>query len=894
MTLVSAPQHFTLGVLKNSSDSLSPKSVRINVRGRGMLCRVVLQFEFEEVTSDKAQFFAFECPWSAALSEVEINGEKAPKASSQLQRNSLPESLKPDAEAVCQGRNIQSVGCWVEPGTALKSMSFEFVLALELLWYRGELKFSSPDMECEIELAGSWNLTGLTGAALSFGGACSEFRLDTLEASKYSFKGTAKVLKGESASLYLKLDEKKAASLCLYSPPAEDGSRPGCSAVAVVAPVRPQLSRDPVSLALLTEVRSPQEGLIVRELIERIAKELKEGDRLCLRVLGAPASEGATNWIAPGDVDDETLAAVLQPSSIGRVENLNDALTEAVPGFKGMTHLVVATPGSSVDVGGTAELGVPTYLFGTGRHPSMRELDALATSNTGFVCAQHLDGLDSFLARLKIRLGAPLLSDFKLEGWGVEDSYPKGRTNVFMDRPTLSMGRYDGLLPTTVILGGLSPTGSRLAQRVKVEKIADLNFLPLYERKNQARLPQLSRCYTRSAAGVVVYEVGRPIEPTLIFDFDSETTSTFAPPTLDSVGSAVSLDEDIFGAPEPVLGGEDLFAGVPESNEDQDHLFGGVEFESDIFDSGENSEMATASEVDIFDGPAMPVIQSGTDTPFDAPVLANPEKTQPLLYVGDIQAVDDEPRDEVDPFASIDSAQTQELSRSDAFLEPVFESEDSEESSEVSEESSAKSETLDQESHGERPGNAETLLHVKLVKEPVTEAEDGVDEEPPKKPAKRTKRLLSWKDKPPGDGELKAEEEPKSSPSLAPQTDSQELEAADVDPREPEVREPEIAGPSSEAPDLEPQAGEGQSWVEHLVALDQSSTESWLATCSIDDIALGLVNKNREDLYERVLSCLSGPRKQAIVTQMELARLLDPAELAQASINLDKQLLQET
>ena len=571
-----AHQMFSLGVMTGPKGRLSPpKRTQVEIVGRGLFVRVLLTFEFESQVDRVGRIFLLEQPWNAVLDKVWVNQdsllglEETPPPAHPL----APAQLAAVEEEMTKSSTHLITVC-LDDDLDLSRLVFEFVLAVEMCWHEGSLVFGSGQgPQREIEFKGRWGLGGLAGSHLTFHEASSGCRLETLEASKYRWSERVTVSSSEPACVKLSLDEKKAASIAVYSPSSSADSNVGCAAVAVVAPIRPQLVRDPVRLAIALEVRNPQEGLLLRTLVEKIAGLLNERDEFCLLLAGTEEPQVLVPWSSMESFRDESLGKILAPSTLGRAPNIWKNVKELAPDYRGATHLLLASSGSRIYPGADFSLQIPVFVFAMGRNPHRNQLESLFQRQGGFLSEGTSEQIEEVLAKLRIRLSPPLLSDFKLEGWGLDDVRPTGSTQVFTDQPTLVFGLYEGLLPKTVTLSGQSPAGQKLAQRVKVELLEEMDLKPLYQDRVR-RWDASSELFDarRGPKAMVIClsdreELNRRFPPassdavpTVI---DNIGAQALGPPTIAIASPAVSLENEMLGAPELSVGEPDLFSMEP-------------------------------------------------------------------------------------------------------------------------------------------------------------------------------------------------------------------------------------------------------------------------------------------------------------------------------------------
>jgi hypothetical protein len=474
-----ATQTFGLGSLIGPTGTVAPSLVTIEIEGRGVFAKVNLTFEFDGSGAASERLFLLEKPSDAVPSLIAVNGQSLSPESGHAGHKSVP---RPQFQALEEALSVPSSHLLVleiAPETPLTAVSLEFVVAVDLQWHRGTFFFRSPEGGRSVSFSGRWELSGLPGAGIAFAGAASQCRLETLEGARHRWSEQLAVAQEESVAIEFSLDEKKAASIAVFSPSKTAG--PGCAAVAVVAPIRPQLAREPVRVAILVEVRNPQEGLLLRSMVERTVSILKPQDEFCVLLVGTGSPGVLVPWSSNEAISDETLAKLLEPTVIGRAPDMWANLQALAPHLRTSSHLLLATSGAPTYPSKGLVSNTPVFVFATGRRPFKSQLESLSQRSGGFSMEGNAETLDTLLERLRIRLSPPLLSDFKLEGWGVTELRPSGATQVYTDQPTLVFGLYEGLLPKTVTLSGQSPSRQKLAQRVKVESLDGIDLMPLYQ-----------------------------------------------------------------------------------------------------------------------------------------------------------------------------------------------------------------------------------------------------------------------------------------------------------------------------------------------------------------------------------------------------------------------------
>lgn len=583
-------QKFSLGTLFIGKESQAPNQVKLSIRGRGVFCSVRLDLSFATDDPSVPRVLIVDRPWNAILTRLSLNSELVDEGSlGGEERIELPGHLNDAVGRELSDGSPEALCCHFEVGQSLRTVTLEFALACDVLWHQSEILFRSFAGATRLSVQANWDLSGLPGAHLECSGVGSESRFSSLEGSRQNWTEELVVGAGEELGLTLALDEKKAASLCLYS---EFGS-PGCGAVMVVAPVRPQLVRKPVKIAVIAEVRNPQDGLIVRDLIDNLSSSLNSDDLLSIFLMGSTFTRSLLEWTEAAHLQEETLAQLLEPEHMGRAQYFWESFQQVAESCRDASHLVVATPGADDAMPDDFNLAQPVFAFATGRRPNTSGMEAMAIRSNGFLSENSIEGIDSFLKRIEIRLSPPLLRDFRLEGWGLEDIHPPGLTQVYTDKPTVVLGQYDGLLPQTVTLGGYSPAGQKLAQRVRVETFSDFDLMPLYQRKVQPfeeKNKSLRKLW--KSQGFTLAEVVRPFPNAELFSQQESPADADAasdgPPSMEAVPPAVAFDDEmeLFAGPAGGSVSDDIFADSPPHDEEIFSPPGQADFFSASVDDG--------------------------------------------------------------------------------------------------------------------------------------------------------------------------------------------------------------------------------------------------------------------------------------------------------------------
>jgi hypothetical protein len=879
-----AQQTFGLGSLVGAQGATAPSMATIEIEGRGVFAKVRLSFEFADTAPGTTErLFLLEKPSDAVPSQIALNGQPLAECPPREAR-SVPRTHLAAMEEALTVPSSHLMAVEVAEGVALEKLFFEFIVAVDLQWHRGAFLFRSPEGVRQVSFSGRWELAGLPGAGISFTEAASPCRLETLEASRHRWSESLTVGSEQPAVMEFSLDEKKAASIAVYSP--SESSGPGCAAVAVIAPVRPQLARDAVRLALLVEVRNPQEALLIRNMVERAVSLLKAQDEFCVMLVGTDSPTSLVPWSSAEAISDDLLARLLEPTVIGRAPDLWANMQSVSSQLRGATHHLLATSGAPTYPGKGMLSQTPVFIFATGHRPFKSQLESLSQRSGGFLMQGSSEAVETLVERMRIRLSPPLLSDFKLEGWALTGLRPAGATQVYTDQPTLVFGLFEGLLPKTVTLSGQSPSRQKLAQRVKVENLEEIDLMPLYLDRVARWDGESDPVEHWSGDGVVVCNISHaealPMRYTAETASPSSSEATMAiemegPPTILFAHSAVTMDDaPMMGAPEveqdTFFGADDggIFGSVGEMFEGPAPLFEGP---TSAFEGPSSSEAPptigaapsfdesptigaalTFDEPSTFDAPpsiaAAPTFD-GPPTIGGAPSIEGPPSfAEPDLFFsepapgdsfmgGAVQIRKAEPidiggtiGDEIDLFA--DPA---ELGRSPAPSAP-----EASFSMPVGPPTIFKSEDGDEAPAPQPPA---------VRPEPASARAEATAEESGKR------RLLSWRrqeaDPPPaGSGPAPTE--------WAPRTVSPEW--------------------SSE-------------WLEAFQAMDPGAAERWLESCSIDQLGLA-ASLLEAEVVEGLLARLSPHRRRAVRTQIAWGRLLEGYECEQADRQLALSLTQHS
>lgn len=652
-------QRFSLGALVSGKQIAAPREVAVTIQGRGIFCRIALEYSFTDDDPSSVRVFAMDRPWNAVLTDALVNGEPLDSVSSLETPLPLPQSLKVGVEEVLQEGSAEGICCYIEPGKSLRSISLTFVMVCDVLWHQSLVDFFSACDSVSMQMEVVWDLAGLPGAALSCEGEAADSRFSHLDTARYQWSETIKVGRGGRLGIKLALDEKKAASLCLFS--TKDG-KSGCGAVVVVAPVRPQLQRKPVKVAVFLEIRNPQEGLLTRELIDRLCATLNADDQMTLYSIGSGEVHCVMPWQEAAQVNEEVLSRLLNPSLMGRPQNYWESFSRLLSECGDATHVILSTPGPKELPPAEVSTNLPVFSFVTARKPNASTLAELSAGTGSFVGESSVDGVDSFLQRMNVRLSPPLLREFRLDGWGLESAVPVKPTQVFMDKPTLVLGLYEGLLPQTVTLAGVAPAGQKLGQRVKVENFSEFSLEPLHLQAARQGYG-LEHCLQQAwrGEGVHLLEINRPAPTAELFSVDdlSDNDSLLGfggPPAIETVSTTMTIeDEELLGASPGDA--DDFFSGAAGDAISDDIFSSGPSLTSTPLDSAGNHS-AALKETQIFELPEererslefepeegpLPQIELQFDEPDDEPIFDSGDLLEESGEIGlNLEFPDDSP-----------------------------------------------------------------------------------------------------------------------------------------------------------------------------------------------------------------------------------------------------------
>lgn len=828
MTAQTAHQRFGLGTLVGSGGETSPQSTEVEVIGRGIFTRIRLTFGFSGLSESGPRVFIMDRPWNSVVAGVKINGEAAGPLFGRPEPKPVHAAFMTDLDSAGQGR--PGLACHIPEGVALSTLSIEFCMALELLSHQGVLAFRVPSGSREIKFTGNWNLSGLTGATLTPWGSAGSLSM-SVDGSTHAWQTVLSVSSEDEMMLSLTLDEKKPASLSLFTP-SKGGTGKGCASVAVVAPVRPQLVRDSIRVAIYVEVRNPQEGLTVRELVARAASTLKGDDQVRISLMGPDSIRPLLGWTQCEDIDDDALAPLLEPTAVGTPQDLMIALKQISQGLGDASHVILATPGAHKPAGADLALAVPTFILATGQKPHRAVLESLAEPTGGFVSELHPGGVDSFLERMRTRLSPPLLRDFKLDGWGLEEVYPPGLTQVYTDHPTLVFGLYDGLLPKKVTLTGFSPAGQKLAQRVKVESVEDFDLMPLYVETARRWKGQAGRTGVWTASDFACYAYSHPVglarllTPVEVESAAPSGPELMAPPKLGPVHTAVTMDEETFSGLSPVA-------------------------EADT----------------IYEKPKAPAIASPEPEPEpeaeddSAPLLQlkKPDSGSPVRIFGSVP--DEGEEEEAEPSLMAEPDQDFEVPTGPP---QIF-------NSGVAVEPEGSVATS-----GKRPDFAKKEEDEGSLLRGVPGGLSGAPESSPAQEAEPPPA-------PPEDVFSPEPDEPEPLLAAAPEPPITEPEFEALPATAPLSTE-SLSEPVQTAPAPAPAPTEGD-WSLRILTLDPERAREWLNQCSVDALGLALVDLDRPTA-NKILSQLDGMRREAVDLQRQMGEMLEPQERNEASREL--------
>jgi hypothetical protein len=874
-------QKFTLGSLVSASTTTYPSEVNIRIQGRGTFCRLVAEYSFSNDNPSVARLFTIDRPWNAVLVNVALNGEPAQRQESPGERKSLPAALKIGVQEVFQDGSPDIVSCFIEPGFSLRTVTLEFMMSCDVLWHKSYLTFTNLSSRVQVNFDINWDLGGLPGAQLECTDSAADSRFSSLDDTRQQWNETISLLQHGTVGIKLALDEKKAASICLFS--KKEADQFGCGAVVVVAPVRPQLLRKPVRVAVVVEVRNPQEGLATRDLVDQLSSALNPTDQISITLMGTSVTHKLLNWKQAADVQEDDLAQLLDPSMMGRAQYFWEGFQRVLEDCQDATHVLLSSPGPAEPSPNDLVCRLPVFTLAMGRKPKASNLEDLASKTGGFLSEQGIDGVDSFLQRLIIRLSPPLLRDFRLEGWGLEKVYPPGVTQVYTDKPTLVLGLYDGLLPQTVTLGGLSPAGQKLAQRVRVENFSDFSLMPLFEERSKPRGNDSNSVKAIwSSDKLHLIEATRPVDLEEVFELQEPATHDvlegMGQPAIDMVSpSSVEMDTpappDLAGPPGSDTYSGDLFSpGADGGSTMGSDLFAGADEAPKFVDDGESlfsEEPLFSDEVKIEDTDFFDEVPDSADS--DSESLADPFDQFPGS-AGDT-IVD-----------SLDFGEPSGLVRpkDQSSKEPISSSGDSFEFTPVDEDLFAP------EQRTEKLGFDGPTSEQAYPFDDDAGSDTGatISRSPTAVPSDHSDHTIS---RAPTNSGFEDDRTVAHGPVAEPTTaDGATLSRHPNDVEG--IQEPNDAYPSSD--DEPPVSRESRStvsvdfkipdWVQHLSQLETEEIRDWLVSCPIDHLALALVDTDMS-LADTFLSKLEGPRKTAVELQMEWGKLLPPEERQAAS-----------
>jgi hypothetical protein len=858
-------QQFTLGTLVSASNTTYPNEVNIQIQGRGTFCRLVIEYSFANDNPTLARLFTVERPWNAVLVSVSLNGESAQRQETAGELTTLPVGLKGGVQEAFQDGKPDIVSCFIEAGCSLRSITLEFMLACDVLWHKSLLLFTNLGNRAEVAFDVSWDLSGLPKASLDCTESAADSRFSSLDDSRQQWNETVTLVQQRQVGIELALDEKKAASICLHS--KMENEQYGCGAVVVVAPVRPQLLRKPVRVAVVVEVRNPQEGLATRDLVDQLSSTLNPTDQISIFLVGSSVTRQLLDWKQAADIQEEHLAQFLDPATMGRAQYFWEGFQRVLEDCRDATHVLLSSPGPSESSPDDLVCRLPVFTLATGRKPKSSNLEDLATRTGGFLSEQGVDGVESFLQRLIIRLSPPLLRDFRLEGWGLEKVYPPGVTQVYTDKPTLVLGLYDGLLPQTVTLGGLSPAGQKLAQRVRVESFSDFSLMPLFEQRSRLQSSESNAIRAVwNSDKFRLYEATRPVPLEEVFVLDEPESdggmNGSSPPAIDMLSPAAVE----FDSPEPTdlvePTGSDTISGDLFSASGAD---GGATIGEDLFAGSEEAPSFVEDGESLFsDEPLFPDDVEITNTDFFDEV---PESTSEETLANAFADFTSGKGDTIVSDSLIVEAMAPEpsglVSPSPKSADKTFSSGDSVEFKPIDEDLFASEGSTDKLGF-EGPVSEQAYPFAGEDGDPDTGA--TVARAPTTGPAVDSGSTLAQA---PTAGDAGA------TLSHAPSSAGSSVEGAATVAHVPtSVVQSEPVGENRSTVSV---AFQIPDWVKHLSQLENEAITEWLLACPIDHLALALVDTDLS-LADTFLSKLDGPRKTAVELQMEWGKLLPQEE----------------
>ena len=580
-------QTFSLGKLISAKGLTAPFEVKLELIGRGTFVHLAVECHFTLDGPSAQRVFILEKPARATLVKTYLNRELLETSTEHLDKKALSVELANRLENSFSDETSDVLICDIDADQSLRSLRFEFSMALDVLWHEGNLCFRAPGRGGEVDVNATWDLKGLPDSRLECQGVVRESRFDKLEGSRRMWKERLSLKDGDSFGIKLCLDEQKAASLCLYSGPLEEEGLPGCGAVIIVAPKRPQLLRKAVKLAVVVEIRNPQEGLLTRDLTDQLATILRPGDQLSISFMGSTVTRNILPWTDIENITEGDLAQLIEPSLMGRTEYFWESFQRVIKEVHDATHIVLSSSGSKDQIPDEFSCSLPLFHFNTDNQCQNSVFEHLGQSTGGFCGGRVEGGAESFLRRLDIRVSPPLLKDFRLEGWDLEKIYPQGFNQVYSDRPTLISGLFDGDVPSTAILSGLSPAGQKLAQRVRVEEFTEFSLFPILrgmpERIQISNLAMDNTVGGWRSSGLSLFGLQRPFSLDDVFDTRPESGDTpmsLERPTIGLVAASISSQNDIFGSSEEneqaviSIGHDDIFQG-PADTPGLDDVFAG-------------------------------------------------------------------------------------------------------------------------------------------------------------------------------------------------------------------------------------------------------------------------------------------------------------------------------
>lgn len=610
ISALDAQQTFSLGCLLGNDSRIAPLAMAIEIEGTALFARIRMNYEFSAESDDSLRLFVLQKPADAVLVQAVAEGQDLAATDSLDRLDQLSDFQYQALDELFTEPSSHVLTLEVPAGCSISSISLEFVVVLAMMWHRGGVEFRTVASACQVDFQGRWDLAGLVGSEITFAGVAKACELQTLEAGHCRWSQSVKIEPGESIMVSLILDEKRPASIVAFSPSPDSDQGEGCAVVAVVAPVRTQAPREPVRLAFVVEVISPQEGFFVRSLVEEVCSILHEGDQVGVWLLHGESPQTVLPWSMVESVGDLGLGTLLNPESIGRSRDLWGQLQALKGELRSATHGLLATPGVATYPPEDLLCHFPIFVVATGRKPHYDPLTALAQHTGGIVHPGSREALDHLKDRMNLRLGHPLLSDFKVQGWDFKKIFPMGPKRVYSDEPTLMLGLAAGEFPKMVTLSGRSPLGQSLAQRVRVEVLDGIDFVSVY---NERMARWNGQGVVRSCWMGQGLRLRNLLDRESLADYYGVLPQTSARQE-SGIGEGIDLDttlteKPLFEPEAPLEGGLDVFFDTPEPAWfSDDDFFGGQPTVAGSPDSSyqEPGDLASAHQEpdQDFSGPA--------------------------------------------------------------------------------------------------------------------------------------------------------------------------------------------------------------------------------------------------------------------------------------------------